>query len=199
MSLEHWKNIQSLVSYETMPWDIGRQDSNLEKALKFLKINKGKVLEIGCGVGNDALYLDKIGLDVDAIDINPHFINLAKEKTSNVNFICGDVFKDIPNTTYNLIYDRGFLHNIEYSSFTSVFRYLHSKLSSKGNYILITGHPDAKFIKNERPNPTPYYEIILGFRDLFNIKLIEEIELELNKDWNPNPLGVIYVLEKIDY
>lgn len=38
---------------------------------KALQLAKGKVLDVGCGAGSHALYLQENGLDVKAIDISP--------------------------------------------------------------------------------------------------------------------------------
>ena len=66
-----------------------------ENALQLLPPVKGlKVLEVGCGVGDFALYLSQQGAEVTAIDFSSQAIKLATEKTkvqgSNVNFMVAD-------------------------------------------------------------------------------------------------------------
>ncbi|WP_136669083.1 bifunctional 2-polyprenyl-6-hydroxyphenol methylase/3-demethylubiquinol 3-O-methyltransferase UbiG [Flavobacterium sp. H122] len=55
-------------SYKDMP--------KLEQ--KALQLSKGKTLDIGCGAGSHALYLQKNGFDVTAIDISPNAIEACK-------------------------------------------------------------------------------------------------------------------------
>ena len=55
-------------SYNKMP--------KLEK--KALKLSKGKVLDVGCGAGCHALYLQKKGLDVSAIDTSEGAVEVCK-------------------------------------------------------------------------------------------------------------------------
>lgn len=41
----------------------------------------GKILDVGCGSGRDALYFKNVGLVVDAFDYSESLVKLAKEKT----------------------------------------------------------------------------------------------------------------------
>jgi len=202
MNINYWKEVHKIKfpnsnDSSSMPWDTNRHDINLETGLKFLNLEQGEVLELGCGVGNDASYLSNLGFNVDAIDINPYFINKAKKKNLNVNFICGNVFENLPQKKYDLIYDRGFLHNVPHVYYSNIFNLLKSRLNDKGYLILITGHPAPEKDLTPIPTPTPYYEIILGFKDLFNIKMIKEINFELNENFGVRE-GIIYILKPLN-
>ena len=52
--------------------------------------NKGKVLNIGCGAGREAIALTKLGFEVTGIDISENMIKTAKEESEsydlNINF-----------------------------------------------------------------------------------------------------------------
>ena len=45
-----------------------------------IKYAKGKVLDIGCGAGRHAIYLQNKGLDVTAIDVSPLAIKVCKKR-----------------------------------------------------------------------------------------------------------------------
>ena len=47
---------------------------------KALQLCKGKVLDVGCGAGNHALWLIKNGLDVKAIDVSEGAIEVSKKR-----------------------------------------------------------------------------------------------------------------------
>ena len=47
--------------------------------------NKGKVLNIGCGAGREAIALTKLGFEVTGIDISEHMIKTAKEESESYN------------------------------------------------------------------------------------------------------------------
>lgn len=55
-------------SYENMP--------KIEQ--QALQLARGKVLDVGCGAGSHALYLQEKGLDVKAIDISPKSVETAR-------------------------------------------------------------------------------------------------------------------------
>lgn len=43
-----------------------------------LQLSKGKVLDVGCGTGNHALYLQQKGINVTAIDLSPGAVEVCK-------------------------------------------------------------------------------------------------------------------------
>ena len=45
---------------------------------KALQLTKGKVLDVGCGAGSHALYLQEKGFDVTAIDISENAIKACE-------------------------------------------------------------------------------------------------------------------------
>lgn len=71
--------------------------------------NHDSALVIGCGLGDDAEALAKLGLSVTAFDISSHAINWCKKRfpDSNVNYVVADLF-DLPSTwqnKFNLVYE----------------------------------------------------------------------------------------------
>lgn len=65
LPINHWFR-----SYEAMPL--------VER--KALQLAKGKVLDIGCGVGSHSLYLQNQGMEVEAIDISSRSVAIAKNR-----------------------------------------------------------------------------------------------------------------------
>ena len=53
----------------------------------------GRALVVGCGLGEDAVFLDKIGWDVVAFDISPSAVEWAKKRyeKSNIEWIVADL------------------------------------------------------------------------------------------------------------
>lgn len=62
-----------------------------------LKGNGRRALVVGCGLGDDAFYLDDLGFEVTAFDISPTAIEWAKKlsKDRQVRFYVADLF-DVP-------------------------------------------------------------------------------------------------------
>lgn len=63
-----------------------------------------RVLDLGCGAGNNAVYLSKLGFNVTGIDLSESMITIAKNKKSNAKFIQGDVCRlNFKNNSCNCI------------------------------------------------------------------------------------------------
>ena len=93
-------------------------DENLHSYILQNIFIRGRILDIGCGMGRNAIYLAKCGFTVDAIDFSRTSINLAvdnaKAEHVNVNFICNSIFDyHAPSTPYDYVYDSGCLHHIK--------------------------------------------------------------------------------------
>jgi SAM-dependent methyltransferase len=93
-----------------IPWATLAPNVYLEKHLSLLEpVSRKKALVIGCGLGDDALILEKHGYDVEAIDISPSAIALAKKRhiDSKVDFHVGDIY-DMPESSigkYDFVYE----------------------------------------------------------------------------------------------
>jgi len=206
MNKETWENVWSFNhSYASknntkeLPWEINTYDKNLKDAINLLGLKKGNILEIGCGSGNDIKFLSGKGFGVTGIDISEKAINIAKlnnKNSKNVKFIVGDIKHNLPKKTYDVIYDRGCIHNIKSTdNLEDIFKILNNKLNFKGKMIIITGNSNASPSKYTKPNSTTISEIEFFSRNFFKIKLAKEIEFKLNKNYE-NSLGWLFLLEK---
>ena len=75
-----------------IPWSDGHPNSLfVEWALE--QEDSGRALVVGCGLGEDAAFLDKRGWDVTAFDISPTAIDWAKElfSDSRVEWLAADL------------------------------------------------------------------------------------------------------------
>lgn len=92
-------------SHENIPWARREVNPLLQSYLDKEDTHKGKALVIGCGLGDDAVALEKAGHEVTAIDVSQTALDLAKERfpESGVNFERQDIF-DMP-TRYREYFD----------------------------------------------------------------------------------------------
>jgi len=65
----------------TPPWEIGRPQPAIVRLLEAGEIS-GRVLDVGCGTGENALYLQGIGHDTWGVDFAPSAIEKAREKAA---------------------------------------------------------------------------------------------------------------------
>lgn len=72
-----------------------------------LDTRKKRILDIGCGMGQDASLLAEAGHDVTGIDSSPVGIKYAKRQYPNVKFICNDLAKQKFKKKFDVIFSRG--------------------------------------------------------------------------------------------
>ncbi|MCB0393531.1 MAG: methyltransferase domain-containing protein [Bdellovibrionales bacterium] len=80
---------------ETPPWDLDGPHPSLDLLLSKMKLNKSRVLVLGCGRGHDAASFAKRGHFVTAVDYSPTAIAQAQELYSEIaglEFVVGDAF-----------------------------------------------------------------------------------------------------------
>jgi len=176
------------------PWDIKTHDKNLEDILTEYNISKCKVLEIGCGTGNDINYLSKKGFDVTGMDISQTAIDIAKRNNQNAKFIVGDINEDLPNEKYDIIYDRGCLHgNPELIS--NIFNKLSNILNEKGKIIIISSNSNSEGNQYATPPKLDIKDLINHCDKDFKVLLIKEVIFQL-ADGYEDVLGYSVLLEK---
>ncbi|SDM12597.1 Methyltransferase domain-containing protein [Paenibacillus jilunlii] len=99
-----------------IPFFADKPDENLVSYLDSGRFQGGRMLELGCGPGRNAIYAALHGFDVDAVDLSEEAITWANEraaeKNATVNFTCGSVFELSPQSGYDLVYDAGCLHHL---------------------------------------------------------------------------------------
>ncbi|KHE73242.1 bifunctional 2-polyprenyl-6-hydroxyphenol methylase/3-demethylubiquinol 3-O-methyltransferase UbiG [Halobacillus sp. BBL2006] len=100
-----------------VPFFKNAPDENLVSYVEDGIVPKGKVLELGCGPGRNAIYLAENGWEVDAIDLAETTLKWARERAEahdvNINFIQKDIFDlTIEEGVYDFVYDSGCFHHI---------------------------------------------------------------------------------------
>ena len=76
----------------------------LNKIINHIKLKKGKVLDVACGKGRHAKYLNKIGFNVVGIDLSKNSIDLAnKHENEKLKFYVHDMRNVFKENEYNLV------------------------------------------------------------------------------------------------
>ncbi|MBC86387.1 MAG: hypothetical protein CL677_04340 [Bdellovibrionaceae bacterium] len=98
---------------ESTPWDMERPHPALASVLPQLKLNKQRILVLGCGSAHDAAFLADAGHIVTAVDFSKAAIEKAQTKfgdRANLKFFHGDAFQ-LPETfqgQYDLVFEHTF-------------------------------------------------------------------------------------------
>jgi len=130
------------VAYEgTPPWDIGHPQREFLRLAEEGAIT-GRVLDAGCGTGENALYLASRGLEVWGIDAAPSAIRKARQKAEErgiaVTFRVHDAL-DLPGLgmKFDTVIDSGLFHVFSDEERPIFARSLSRVLDRGGKYLML--------------------------------------------------------------
>lgn len=164
--------------------------------LKYL-VNKGKILDFGCGSGRDALYFKKIGYDVDAIDGSKELCRIASAYTG-IDVKCMD-FKELDvDSIYDGIWACSSLVHVNRKDLLEILKKLNRALKYNGIiYIAIKSGDGEENLLDGRYysylNRKTFEKIIipLGFEIIEFLDTKSVISKEEKRSWNS------YILKKV--
>ncbi|MER5202833.1 class I SAM-dependent methyltransferase [Streptomyces sp. NPDC002825] len=125
-----------------VPFFVAKPDENLVSYVERGLIPAGgKVLDLGCGPGRNALYLAAAGFDVTAVDLSPTAIAWAEERARDtgaegLRFVRGDAFTAALDGPYDLVYDSGCFHHLPPHRRVSYLALLDRALAPGGHFAL---------------------------------------------------------------
>ena len=101
----------------SVPFFVEWPDETLAGDFERGAIRPGRVLELGCGNGRNAIYMASRGCSVDAIDFSEKAIAWGTDRAlaagQNVHFKHGSIFElDIAPASYDVVYDSGCFHHV---------------------------------------------------------------------------------------
>jgi len=99
---------------ENLPWFHAGLDADIASALDALKLTGGRLLDLGCGPGTQAVALATRGFDVTASDISETALasarKLAEENSAGITFHADDILHSRLAGPFDIIIDRGIFH-----------------------------------------------------------------------------------------
>ena len=139
---QSWEETYRNTAPEELPWNAGMQDGDLKDLLGTLRLNAGKVYDLGCGPGNDSVFLAQQGLEVTAVDIAPSAVKLARETAAKAGveakivFFTGDVLELPGKAEAVLVHDRGCFHTLPSEKWKNYIRTVAGLLRKNGLLVL---------------------------------------------------------------
>lgn len=173
-----------------VPWDLGRVDRNVVEVIEQWSVKPCRVLDIGCGTGDNSIWLAARGFEVTGIDISELAIEKARRKAqeSGVDgrFFVADFLKnEIHGDSFGFALDRGCFHSLDSPEEQVVFaRNVAKHLDSGGLWLSLVASKDAP---QRDPGPPRYsaVEIATAIEPFFEILSLCSGSLDSNR---PDPI-----------
>jgi len=178
-----------------IPWATLAPNVYLEKHLSMHDAVLGKkALVIGCGLGDDALILEKHGYEVDALDISPSAIALAKKRhpESKVDFHVGDIY-DMPESSigkYDFVYEGLTIQSLPPSDRERLVKIIVSLVGHGGELLVYAHSQDDE--DNYGGPPWPLYNDELLLFEKEGLKKVHAQKTDANKPVAPYECCVLY-------
>ncbi len=130
------------------PWDAGQPDFNLIEVVTGNPIGRCKALEIGCGTGDNAIWLAQNHFQVVGVDISDIAVEKAKEKAAGAGaecaFLCVDFLtQEAEGAPFGFLFDRGCFHSFGSGDDRRIFaRNAAAHLERAGLWLTLVGNVD---------------------------------------------------------
>jgi len=160
------------------PWDAGQPDFNLIEIVTKNPILSCKALEVGCGTGDNSIWLAKNRFQVIGTDTSDIAIEKAKKKASKAIVECGFILVDftknrIEGAPFGFVFDRGCFHSFSSENDRRRFaKNVATHLEEAGLWLTIVGNADE-----DRQGPGPPQrtagDIVLAVEPYFEVLSLE--------------------------
>ena len=132
------------------PWDLGKPDFNLIDMVTHRPIPQCKALDVGCGTGDNAVWLAQNNFVVTGCDISEIAIEKAIEKAGRANvkctfFVVEFLNNRIPGSPFGFVFDRGCFHSFDTDAERKRFaENVAAHLEKNGLWLSLIGNADEQ-------------------------------------------------------
>ena len=136
--MSSWEDV-----YKTVPpWDVGRPQPTFIELVRAGELSKGGVLDVGCGTGENALYLAGNGFSVIGVDLSNRAIAVARAKAAErklkVEFQVGNALSlDFKGGAFDNVTDSGLFHTFPDNERPIYARDIARVLVTSGRYFML--------------------------------------------------------------
>ena len=171
------------------PWNAGQPDFNLIEVVTKNPILSCKVIDIGCGTGDNSIWLAQNRFQVIGTDISDIAIEKAKEKASKANVECDFIHVDflknkVEGAPFGFVFDRGCFHSFGSEDDRRRFaQNVATHLEEAGRWLTIVGNADEDRQVPGPPQRTAL-DIVLAVEPYFEILSLQSSRFGSHR---PNP------------
>ncbi len=162
-------------------WDVGLPDPHISNLIKTGLITSGTLLDVGCGAGNETIYLAQQGFEATGIDISPVAIDLAYSRAAKGGVRCRFIVADVlclpfQNEKFEVVLDKACFHFILPHDRQTYIESIKSVIKPNGKFILFAASEYDTTI--DGPYKFTREEILNTFKVAFKILFVEPVILE---------------------
>jgi SAM-dependent methyltransferase len=133
---------------EPRPFLVDWPDENLVAWFGQGLLAPGRVLELGCGNGRNAVHLASLGCTVDAVDFSAQAIEWAQARAKSAGAavalqFCSIFDTTFPDGSYDLVYDSGCFHHLPPHRRRDYVDLVDRALKPGGSYGLVCFRPEG--------------------------------------------------------
>ncbi|MCX6690018.1 MAG: class I SAM-dependent methyltransferase [Methanoregula sp.] len=181
------------VPLDKIPWNCETPPEALVALVESGMVRPCRAADLGCGAGNYALYLARLGFEVTGIDSAPQAIQIAQknaqQKGVRCRFIVADILRDLHELTgtFDFAFDWEVLHHIFPKDRETYVKNVHAILNPNALYLSICfSDSDPQFGGEGKFRETPlgttlYFsseaELRALFAPFFTIRELKTIEV----------------------
>jgi len=131
-----WISLYEGAAEATLPWFCPALDPDVKREVLGFRPPARRILEVGCGLGNQAHLLRGLGCEVTATDISPAAVMRARLAYPEVNFLVDDITSTKVPERFEIVVDRGCFHVLDRSSHEGYMESVHGLLQPMGLLLL---------------------------------------------------------------
>ncbi len=145
-----------------------KYDNWLGNYLTIILNSKKKVMDLGCGTGNNSLYLLEKGKNVIACDFSSEALKIVEEKLKKVKTVNFDINNKFPfkNNSFDLIIADLCLHYFSEEDTKKILLEI-NRVLSKGGYLLLRVNSINDFNSIQGIEIDKHYYIVDGIKKRF--------------------------------
>lgn len=173
------------------PWDVGKPDFNLIEVVTGHPVPPGKALDVGCGTGDNTIWLAQNGFTVIATDTSDVALEKAREKAAEAGVKCEFVLVDfmeerVEGGPFGFVFDRGCFHSFGLDDERARFaKNVADHLEDGGLWLTLLGNADED--RQGRPGPPQRSakDIVLAVEPCFEILSLSTTHFGSNRPTPP--------------
>lgn len=172
------------------PWEVGSPSPELQRVMKEYDIPRGRALEMGCGSGDNAIFLHRQGFQVTAFDLSELAVERARAKAVEAGVAADFLatsFAGLPGfeTPFSFIFDRGFYHIVRQQDAAEVVDRVLNLLAPGGLWLSLMGNANEQRENEHGPPQVKAKEICDEWEPGFELVHLREFHFDGNSGGAP--------------